>query len=1809
MSTDDSRNDLAKELFDAGAKKPVIVPSLQSFVKDGAFTDKPATLGSGVITDYPAMVPRPGNVKTAAKPKTEAEAEVEVEAETETDPAPGPCSGLHSDWQSLIEHINENVPNESEAWNQEHLEKLLVELKQKAAAIRDSKAANEVRLQLEEALKQLQEESIPRAEPLDVDGITNCLEWRATDFPQDAIGAVISKIQQIIANIDQATELDAKQRVASRKEQKSIIKELDDKIDEIESELRETGEMRKGDVPVVDNSTASEPEQLEAEADDRSDATDGEQEEIEPDDTQEDEPADSSIDQEPLLAEPDPTRAEPPPKKDEPAEDTRPPVESTVTTEPSGDSVSSEAPDKAVTPKPESTPYQSWAEFSKSHWISPAGKVEMAPWTKEEWPARITNAFHTALKGGDLWRSYIYCRAAEESKIHLPTPSAAIEHLLSGRSDLDDSELAEPDGCKVCCVALAMHGACPPKVDPEELVTNAKFKSQPLRSALIELLKISRAGSPSLSTVRQKLQQAPKERIEKREQRLRDELGEWNKALAEYRSIAAVVHQTHCREAWEAWMAAWKPSFEGLSSSVQSLISNQGFNDSALTRSKKMAGDAKKTFDKMQAKYQSRGKMDKRSAHLLKLYDSLWDHAVAFERSTKEEEEVDVDHDAWRGMRDETIADLLERTLRDLLVSHVYKDYDFTAPALSVSANAVYARPHLLGGMTPGVAEFFLDESQSRSLPDLTVEMIQSQWVASSILNERSEIPSDNFSADRQQWIGNVVTNLARHARMHALASRLISGMSQVGTELQELQRRTNEAVIKSREACVGLKHEIQALRGLADPEHEQPLKDCEKIITGFETGLFPDTGTSPRFPEPSLVDAWCSSTKAWAQVRISLQVDRIRDCISRIVPVSERKAAEVALADKRYVDAIAISQTGTSNQITARYRSTMWRDEAEREWNGDTSVSQPDDSDDRQIVDDWRAWNQGRPSGKQAHTIIVDLLRRDFTGRSAELKSKKTKATLAASQLLDLLNRSSRDRACHLPELHDFDSIVLVSCTHQYGNETFARDVYQYLKSQATDGRSIAVCIAPRIPPQLRASTINWMQEQSFFGAIIDDIDFRRLMYCDNRLAGLIECIFEQLRLGLLHPFSMVDGSKMRTEVFVGRREQARDIAETQDFSRIFSGRKLGKSALLRYVSDTYDGHKLSSGKSLGVVYIQILGLESESTIFENIARAFSERYGVALDGCASDQKPFERLTALITKFSEKKPDHHVLFVLDEADEFVRAQLDSIYLKGVNQNQTLSMAMSRAHHSVRFLVAGYVTTNTSDGPWINWGRILRLSPLDESDGRELVAAPLAKIGIDASGVADSVAFLCGYQPAIIHSFGRSLIESLDKRMARTPGSRPRISTELADSIFHSIDVQSEIRNVTLNNFQDDLAARAVFLAVIHAFHEMPAFEPIYDAVSDIIDRLQAIGGKDLSWLGSEDPRGRIDRLLTAFVERNLLISVKDANSLASGYALKFPHHLPSLWSTTIERDIQRQIAALGKSAEASGPLPRSLDGQSLRDIVELAKDGLEGLCQRTVIASQWPELYSGIDGSCGIKSCEGIDLVGDHITENASLDDIKSHRDNPDAFRIFIGGPSIIRSPTDSDYIPFLGRLSRGLFERRLARDRGILFDDASLRERLYGLTSGIPAVCMCLDVILTDECSISNDSLQKILNSKDDIYRSAWQLLSNATSLGLSDQELDLLQRICAIQDGDLDGPSIEAVLSDPEMLRGFCGKENGELETIDTDRRKDQLVVLLRLGLLPVSQSASFSEMLPWESLGKVAMDDPIRAVIKQRAQGAD
>ena len=94
---------------------------------------------------------------------------------------------------------------------------------------------------------------------------------------------------------------------------------------------------------------------------------------------------------------------------------------------------------------------------------------------------------------------------------------------------------------------------------------------------------------------------------------------------------------------------------------------------------------------------------------------------------------------------------------------------------------------------------------------------------------------------------------------------------------------------------------------------------------------------------------------------------------------------------------------------------------------------------------------------------------------------------------------------------------------------------------------------------------------------AVVDSTDLCRLLNPGGRqinlVIGLLEVMLEQQRWTTLSPFHAHDGAQARIEMYVGRAQEAAVLATDNKYSRLFSGRKLGKSALLKFIEDSYDG------------------------------------------------------------------------------------------------------------------------------------------------------------------------------------------------------------------------------------------------------------------------------------------------------------------------------------------------------------------------------------------------------------------------------------------------------------------------------------------------------------------------------------------------------------------------------------------------------------------------------------------------------------
>src|SRR5262249_2987673 len=142
----------------------------------------------------------------------------------------------------------------------------------------------------------------------------------------------------------------------------------------------------------------------------------------------------------------------------------------------------------------------------------------------------------------------------------------------------------------------------------------------------------------------------------------------------------------------------------------------------------------------------------------------------------------------------------------------------------------------------------------------------------------------------------------------------------------------------------------------------------------------------------------------------------------------------------------------------------------------------------------------------------------------------------------------------------------------------------------------------------------------------------------------------------------------------------------------------------------------------------------------------------------------------AALADYLSARPRDSLLVILDEADVFIERQLQdyderkeqclSFRIRSDAQKEVDAQGLPR----IRFVFAGYRKATTRGGAWGNWGDPLLLNPLEAAEAADLIAGPLARLGIDASDAAPAIAYRCGYQPAVLLRFGERLLDLLDDR-------------------------------------------------------------------------------------------------------------------------------------------------------------------------------------------------------------------------------------------------------------------------------------------------------------------------------------------------------------------------------------------------------------------------------------------------------------
>jgi hypothetical protein len=1009
---------------------------------------------------------------------------------------------------------------------------------------------------------------------------------------------------------------------------------------------------------------------------------------------------------------------------------------------------------------------------------------------------------------------------------------------------------------------------------------------------------------------------------------------------------------------------------------------------------------------------------------------------------------------------------------------------------------------------------------------------------------------------------------------------------------------------------------------------------------------------------EPLLLASWVAQQ---VQVAEAARDEIVRIRIDQAAKRSPELAREVELhlSAHRYQAAMAMLDPNLPipEPVTGPARRTMWRNEGlERFRRPSFALEHELRSPNAVVTVLARAW--AGTSGDPNHPD-KDVIRKTFyevvsgeAGLSQEVKRNRLvvrlqdlrdhqpkKTVIRCAALREYFKRAKLNPS-FLPQLHDYQQLVLLhSGLHRAGNlvDIISKDTEQEMAG------TLCVFLEPGVPLAKRDDVTAALRRRGVNAVLIDDVDLCRLSAIQDDVEGhnfipFLEIVFEQLDLEIASPFSSLDGQHVRIETFVGRVQQANMVAMTSRYTRLFSGRKLGKSAFLRHVAHSFDGEKTSSKNTLNVIFITIAGGESENWVVDCIIKEMNKRFDLPMESDdARRLSPADRYTAYARRFGDYKPMDNVLLILDEADAFVDGQLKA-YDRD-NREGSLSFRMMKESSAgvdsaqmprIRILFSGYRVTNTRGGVWANAGDVLILQPLTEDEATDFLRGMLGRIGVDIGAHARFAARRCGYQPAVLIRFGETLLRRL-KRNSRS-GKRETLIVSYDDvqATMAEQPVVDEIRTVVSNNFQGNREAATIFAATLLALKDLQPGMSLDDGPSQVLGKIAEIDA-DLDWLKrfGPHPLAQIERQLQEFIDRELL-SVTDSTRFgAREYRLKFPHFLPVLTQhTDLPNEIRLHIQHLRAGAGSNRLIESVLPDASLDAVRYWHQQDTAGECAFVVVGGQWVDALVnekiGVPDRLGTNKTHVVDANSDvdcgamvkrgqRVFKDVSAQGWEQvSQSTPSRPLTLLGGVDLVRAARlhslygRDDGKPLeiigLGRLSEATVAWWFEVARALHFKSPDAPARIYEATAGIPLLVAAVDRLFphSPSADVTAAELQSALTKLEGEMPSIARDLKGGTGpVGLSTRELELLKMVFLV------GSELEAEFDlgqDFPLLWEIVADASRETIRPPLTDTEDQvaLQILIDAGLIEVSSKAATRS---GSTLGRVhlSIGDPVRKLL--------
>lgn len=1499
--------------------------------------------------------------------------------------------------------------------------------------------------------------------------------------------------------------------------------------------------------------------------------------------------------------------------------------------------------------------------FRNTRWITPQGKCEPAPWLDaKSFGANLTEALFQSIESERFGRAKVFAAAAHllgcESA---PTPDEVEtwarlwlnprDAVGLGMDGVLQLRLAASDGrlvptrvwkLRLCLEAIRPSRDLPPAHDEvDEWLDATGFTSGGLRQMLYLLLRVGRSTDRPTDEVRRAVT-ASGSRIDS----LTEALAAARKDLhAEVRRLwsgaGGKIERSHCRRAWDEFVAQARATLEPLYP-----LTEGGREDWDPDEMGRKIGRLEKVHkdiaDEHKAKYHDRHKMDRAARSIAEKSAGVNDlhRKLRVARKGDRQRAVSDDELAARaeGLQAEApLADPFEEACR-LLIDRLVAYRVGADVRVGLTAADLLDHPALLGCVAIEPAQLSgLGEADVIPVADIKLPGA----AAAILLDPTPPTPCDPVGADFLERLARALIRMQRYDVLGPLVPHLNP------SDQAKVRAARNAVAAETAEAFARFRRGWERLADLASRDERAVnavLRDATDRLKAVSEDEAVQAGSELLFRN------WLVLMAEYTDRLLEHELASIRQAVTQAChPASDDIL--LALREGRLADAVYLRNESPRDQATpsAGRRQTAWRKEAAvrfanpvealRDYRRRLDPTGRSKGEIGGLIETWLEGHSGVLTADQPlRTRFADVVFADtFGGEGEQLrkqgKSERTFFRMPCQRMREYVARQGLNPS-FLPQLTRSEEIVLITPPTRYQDPGLVQQTANLIA--ANHATKLVGVLAPGIKSDLRAALLQELRQRKATAAVLDSVDLCRLLNPGGRqinlVIGLLEVMLEQQRWTTMSPFHAHDGAQARIEMYVGRADEAEVLATDNKYSRLFSGRKLGKSALLKFIEDKYEGSTLPSGNRLHVLRIPIVGNDADAVIIGKVLAELKNRLKFEPTGPVA--LTTDAFLAALSEYLVSRPQDSLLVILDEADVFIERQLQqydahkeqclSFRIRSDAQKEVDGQGLPR----IRFVFAGYRKANTRGGAWGNWGDPLLLNPLEGEEAADLIAGPLARLGIDATDAAPAVAYRCGYQPAVLLRFGERLLELLD---GQHPDMADRghvvVTPAHVREVFDHQAVQDEIRTVVRNNFHGNDAGQAVFSATLLAFATLAPGDALVNAPQEIWRRLRELvdkGGEEVKqaarrvgWLTPRGPDGteptevavsEINRHLADFHERKLLTLINREDGI---FRLRFPYHLATL---LVEVEVEAW-AALAKMAPGTGPAGEEDAGGdpvhplALRDLEEVLRKHQElglGDYKAGVLGTLWPQSVANPDwlaNRLGYQPADlsqrgelrAVDARAYIELSPADADRVLASRPADASPAFMVGGADLLRwglrLANRGTAIEVQGqrRLTRAAVDHWFRRVCGFEFDRDEL-DRITAATGRIPYLVslfyQTLKLVMETEGGVNVGQDQFNLTAtkyEKKLHDHLDQLAAGPDTVRLSPREQELLlMAVVAARSGEFKQPSILRDVQEywaGRLFEDAWAKEypGREYPTEYTDTAEDRLAarVLADLGLLPL------------------------------------